>query len=142
MPSIFDSPHTDKSPSEARIFVEFHYIEIKDLLKHFLTLISASLVFSITFAEKIVDLEHATTSQQGMLFTAWFLLVIALGSCGLGLYTLYLSAERAINMELFQSEVDFRGLVRYSYLFQDIAGILFGVALLLLVIAAALKYYT
>jgi hypothetical protein len=44
----------DKNDSPQQKFLVFLYPEIKDLAKHFLTLISGVLVFSVTFSEKII----------------------------------------------------------------------------------------
>lgn len=126
-------------PSPSRVFLEFKYPEIKDLLKHFLTLISAALVFSVTFSEKIINFEKAGLGSKIVVISAWAVLVLALGACGLGIYTLYLAAERAIETVVSGEKEDYYNLVRRSYLFQDGAGILFGLGLCLLIIAAVHK---
>src|SRR5262245_40530737 len=74
--------------SSSKVFLAFKYPEIKDLLKHFLTLISASLVFSITFSEKIIDFNNATMGARIAVIGAWALLILAFGACGIGIYTL------------------------------------------------------
>jgi hypothetical protein len=53
-----DMPTSSDSPQEK--FLKFLYPEIKDLAKHFLTLLSGILVFSVTFSEKIVPVSEAT----------------------------------------------------------------------------------
>lgn len=128
-------------PSRARVFLEFQYPEIKDLLKHFLTLIAAALVFSVTFSEKIVNFQNAQRSQHVIVIVAWFLLVLALGSCGVGLYTLYLAAESAIGSEIYKRPTGLQVLIRRSYIFQDLSGFLFGLGLLLLVASAAINFW-
>jgi hypothetical protein len=129
-----------EQPSEARVFLEFQYPEVKDLLKHFLTLIAAALVFSVTFSEKIVNFQNARLSQHVIVIIAWFLLILALGSCGIGLYTLYLAAEGAIASEVYKRPMNFHVLVRRSYVFQDLSGVLFGLGLCLLVASAAINF--
>jgi hypothetical protein len=44
---------------EAKTFLDFVYPEVKDLCKHFLTLVTGILVFSVTFSEKIVIFQTA-----------------------------------------------------------------------------------
>jgi hypothetical protein len=140
MDNILPPLKETERPSEARVFLEFKYPEIKDLLKHFLTLIAATLVFSVTFSEKIVDFQHARRSQHVLVIGAWFLLISALGSCGIGLYTLYLAAEHAIATEVFKRVTNFHLLARRSYFYQDMAGVLFGLGLCLLVASAAINF--
>ena len=134
-----DKRYGRKEPSPARVFLEFKYPEIKELLKHFLTLISASLVFSVTFSEKIIDFSDAGIVQQAVVIASWFFLVLALGACGIGIYTLYLAAERAIHDVVYDQHNKWGGLARYSYYLQDAAGILFGMGLALLVVGALFR---
>jgi hypothetical protein len=101
-------------PPKARVFLEFKYPEIKDLLKHFLTLVSAALVFSVAFSEKIVNFETASFGQRTAVIFGWFLLIVALGSCGAGLYVLYLAAERALSEVVSGQPSDFGGIAKAS----------------------------
>ncbi len=127
--------------SPARLFLEFRYPEVKDLLKHFLTLISGALVFSVSFAEKFGALGGSSLQDRLVPIAAWSVLVLALGACGVGVYTLYLAADRALSavVDGNESKSGFERLARVSYAFQDIAGLLFGVGLTLLVAAAVLR---
>lgn len=84
----------------ARRFLEFDYPETKDLAKQFLTLVSAALVFSVTFAEKVVGLNQ----PRGLLLGAWagFLAAIALAGGSLllifvaGAYATHQPERRAL----------------------------------------------
>jgi hypothetical protein len=69
----------------AQRFLQFYYPEAKDLCKHFLTLISATLVFTVTFSEKIIDFQKAPIALRIVLFLSLFLMIVALGLCGAGL---------------------------------------------------------
>jgi hypothetical protein len=123
-----------------KTFLEFKYPEIKDLLKQFLTLISASLVFSVTFSEKIISFQEASSLQKGFVYGAWVALIVALGACGFGLYLNYLTAERAIDViATGNGATNFARLESRAYLFQDLAGLLFGAGFVLLVLSAILK---
>lgn len=139
MDEILNTIHNNPNIKNELMFVKFKYPEIKDLLKHFLTLISASLVFSITFSEKIVNFTEATFTQKATLFSSWGVLIIALGACGLGIYTNYLAAERALERISGTLTSSFEKLAASSYLFQDIAGGLFGLGMVLLVVSAIIK---
>ncbi len=137
---VFAMDPSSVADSAYELFIEFKYPEIRDLLKQFLTLISATLVFSVTFSERIVDYRRSSSAlQRNMVFTSWFMLVTALGACGIGLYLNYLTAEAAfVAMSSGVSE-QFRKLESLSYLFQDLGGILFGGGLMILVLAAIVK---
>ena len=128
-------------PSPARVFLEFAYQEIKDLLKHFLTLISAALVFSVTFSEKIIDFATATDGQKVMVVAGWFSLIVALGLCGIGVFTLYLTSSHAIATVLRGQDTGFRKWQKASYVFQDAAGAFFGIGLVLLVATAIARLF-
>ena len=121
------------------MFLEFKYGEMRDLLKHFLTLISGSLVFSVAFSDKIINYESASNTPRGLAIAAWISLVLSLGCCGYGIYTLYLAAEQAIRNVMFSENNDYHRRVRHSYFAQDSAGLLFGLGLVLLVVAASVK---
>jgi hypothetical protein len=62
----------------AELFLKYHFAETKDLLKAFLTLLSATLVFSIAFAEKIVNFQASTKAARAFLVSCWVLLVGAI----------------------------------------------------------------
>jgi hypothetical protein len=123
-----------------QVFLEFQYPESRDLLKHFLTLISASLVFSLTFSEKIIDFATARTVQKVAVVGAWSSLVVSLGACGLGIYTLYIVAERVTAGRAFDRDIEFDRHQRFSHLLQDLAGVFYGLGLLALVVAAIMRW--
>ncbi|MES2938808.1 MAG: hypothetical protein V4864_14065 [Pseudomonadota bacterium] len=79
----------------AETFLKFVYPETRDLCKHFLTLVSGILVFSITFSEKIVEFHKADVWPRRLLLFAWSMLVSAFLAGGLSLTMLFVSASRA-----------------------------------------------
>ena len=52
------------------------------MISESLTLLSATLVLSITFSEKVVDLNNAPSSAVSALFACWALLFMAIAACG------------------------------------------------------------
>lgn len=80
-------------------FLQFVYPEAKDLCKHFLTLVSGILVFSVTFAEKILTISTASKGQKLILFSAWVFFILAFILGGVSLTGLFLSAGRAKSAE-------------------------------------------
>lgn len=140
-----DMPEPDSSPIEmsvdfeAGMFLKHYYPETKDLAKHFLTLISGSIVFSITFAEKIVNFSQAPELAKYVLLSAWAFLIIALGACGLGLYLSFVAAEQAAGSLIYDYGRPFKAFARLSYLWLDVAGVFFGIGLAAMVAAAAIQ---
>src|SRR4051812_29567148 len=79
----------------AKAFLEFDYTETKDLCKHFLTLVSGVLVFSITFSEKIIDFPRASKTAKGLLLFSWVLFMAAIVCCAFGLYSIFKAGRLA-----------------------------------------------
>jgi hypothetical protein len=123
------------------IFASFHYGEIKDLAKHFLTLISGTLVFSVTFAEKIVPITKVTMPQKLLLGGCWVVLLASIFCAGLGLYVNYLAAEKAQGGIIYNHPKDYRTLARFSYSVLDLSAMLYGVALVLLAATAMTRLF-
>jgi hypothetical protein len=80
-------------------FLTYDYTEAKDLAKSFLTLVSAILVGTITFSEKIINFQTATASQRRLTIASWVFFVLAIISAGTGLVFLYNSAGIAVDCE-------------------------------------------
>jgi hypothetical protein len=115
------------------IFLKFDYIETKDLCKSFLTLVAAVLIFSVTFSEKIIDFLHAGTRERVLLAGSWSALLLATVSCGIGTYFIFnagLAASHQPTTQLYWT----RTLIAFRAL--HLAGALFLVALILLVVSA------
>jgi hypothetical protein len=130
----------DASPTqirEAEQFVRFWYSETKDLCKHFLTIVSATLAFSVTFAEKVVGVQGGMNASLWLLLFAWVLLVIAVVACGVGLLHTYRGGITATHHPERIAEVVRSGVVGTYYTLT--AGTSFVIALLLLAGAAFLK---
>lgn len=63
----------------AEMFLKYDYAETKDLLKTFITLVSATIVFSLTFSDKVIKYESATKEAKFRVICAWGLMFSALG---------------------------------------------------------------
>src|SRR3989338_6161900 len=89
------------------LFLKYHFAEAKDLLKSFITLISATLVLSIAFAEKIVDFHNSNKIAKVFLFVCWTLLILALVIAGISICYLALSGGEALygNRKLISDSV-------------------------------------
>ncbi|MBB4080544.1 hypothetical protein GGR28_003178 [Lewinella aquimaris] len=71
--------------NDAKLFIVHGYNEIKSLSIQLLTLLTAILIFSVTFSEKIVNFNQTTRSVRLMLVAGWALLMCAIVSDGVGL---------------------------------------------------------
>jgi hypothetical protein len=80
----------------AKLFLQYDYPETKDLCKHFLTLVTAVLVFSLAFSEKIVNFPTAPKPAKRLLLSAWCSMIGAIIVCGVGLCYITIAAGEAI----------------------------------------------
>lgn len=131
---------------QVKDFLTYDYGEAKDLAKSFLTLVSAILVGTITFSEKIINFQTAPALQRRLIISSWSLFVLAIISCGIGLIFLYNAANMAAQcgLNLCEMEYSFVGTVTmgaWNFLvlgndFLGVAGTLFVVGLVCLVVSA------
>lgn len=110
---------------QADLFLEVDFAEAKDLSKAFLTLLTAVLVASITFSEKIVGIGTSGWWARSTMVTCWLLLLLAIVACGAALALMATAAGYA----LYQPELGYQRLtVRAVYLYLT-AGVFFGLGL-------------
>lgn len=83
--TVPDSEFIDPSFKDAEKFIKYGYPEIKTLSIQFLTLLTAILIFSLTFSEKIVNYNQSKKSIRIILVAGWTLLIMAIISDGIGL---------------------------------------------------------
>jgi hypothetical protein len=91
--------------AQADVFIKSDYVEMKDLAKSFLTLLTAILVASITFSEKIVDLGRAGTWARSLIITSWVAFLVAIVSLGAGLSFMTLGAGCATYQPYLQYQI-------------------------------------
>ena len=120
-------------------FVTFQYMEMKDLAKQFLTLISGTLVLTVSFADKIVPLDKAGQFPKAMLATSWVLLVLSFVFAGISLVGMFSAAIAAREGRCYGRVIDYRRLSRPSYHFMNAAGLLFVGALTCLALTAGTR---
>jgi ABC-type dipeptide/oligopeptide/nickel transport system permease component len=116
---------------EAKLFLDRDYADAKDLIKAFLTLLSATLVASITFSEKIVDVSKAELLPLIVMITCWMLLLAAIVLCGSGLFVL----ASAAGIAAAAPEYSISPRVSRGALLVSVAGITFVLALIAMVVA-------
>jgi hypothetical protein len=119
--------------------MQYDYAETRSLCKDFLTLVSAILVFSIAFSEKIVDFANAPLHTRRWLLSSWQCFIAAIVACGIGLCFITLAGGAAVY------GVDAIGpwsggmyyWAEWSWLSIFLAGGLFVAGLIALIVAAA-----
>src|SRR5689334_5634133 len=78
-------------------FLTYDYGEAKDLAKSFLTLVSAILVGTITFSEKIVNFQTASTAQRLLVIASWTFFVLSIVLSGVAIVLDYNSVLTAVS---------------------------------------------
>ena len=75
----------DPSIPDPSLFLQYDFPQTRDLLKSFLTLVSAVLVLSVTFSEKITKTHDADVNVRRLMFASWvfFFLAIIFGGTGI-----------------------------------------------------------
>jgi len=119
----------------AKLFLEKDYAESKDLAKTFLTLLSALLVASITFSEKIVDIHNAKRTPLAGMLICWLLLLLAIVLTGSGLASMALAAGYAA----YYPATNYRALESHAVLLFVGGCFSFGVAMLALLVSGAVS---
>jgi hypothetical protein len=123
--------------SEAENFLKYDYAETKDLLKTFITLISATLVLSLTFSEKVIGFRDASDSNKYILFAAWVLFIVALIAAGIGICFIAAAAGKVIYGEIPLFNFSYWQLALTSWFFVLFAGGSYVTGLIALAVAAA-----
>jgi len=134
-------------------FLTYDYMEAKDLAKAFLTLVSAILIGTITFSEKIVNFQTATSAQRLLVIASWAFFVFAIIASGMAIVFDYMAVFSATNCQKAPCYFGLPLVVTFSvtagqFLFLGIgnslmalAGSLFSAGLLSLVISAVVAIY-
>jgi len=114
-------------------FLKYDYTETKDMCKQFLTLVSAILVTSLTFSDKITSLGDTSSTSKWLMLVAWSSFLLAIIFCGIGLLIITIAAGNAAG-----GGSTYRHTAYRSYVLIVLAGVCF-VSGLILLIATALK---
>ncbi|MCK1395266.1 hypothetical protein [Bradyrhizobium sp. 1] len=125
--------------SAPELFLKYHYAEGKDLLKAFLTLQSATLVLSITFAEKIVEFKASSGRAKNYLMTCWISLVVSIVLSGLSICAIALAGGVSLaDLYAKRTVISERvfDLAGCATVFGFLGGAVFVLALVLMILAA------
>jgi hypothetical protein len=129
-------------------FLKYDYANTVDLGKSFLTLVSAILVFSVTFAEKIINWEKSDLLSKSLLGVCWLLLIISIIGCGVSLNFIFGSALAVTHPNVSWRVVvygqikDYLKTANFAWQIMGIAGCSFVLALILMLVVAIRKMQT
>ena len=129
------------TPSDSDKFLSFNYQELKDLGKHFLTIVSGVVAISITFSEKMIDFTKATGLQKSLLIGSWSCLIVAVVTAGIGIYVNYVAGAHANGSIIKGSRTDFKSLVKITYVLYHVGGVCFVIGLCLMAAMSVLKFW-
>lgn len=119
----------------ATLFLTRDYAEAKDASKAFLTLLTAILVASITFSEKIVDVTKSDRKARAVMVASWVLLLVAIAACGAALALMMEAAGSAT----YYPHLDYRVLSQRAGILYMVSGVAFGSALAALLVAGVIS---
>jgi hypothetical protein len=103
-------------------------LETIDLAKSFLTLISAVLVLSLTFSDKIINEGQSNATARALVFRAWGFLFSSVVFCGLALCLLFIAALKAAHGNFFDFFTPYISYLIYAnggWLCMFLSGVLF-----------------
>lgn len=81
---------------EATDFLKYAFAETKNLAKHFLTVVTAVLVFSLTFSEKLASFHTASPVVRWSIVAAWTCMFLAIVSGGIAICYVALSGGQSM----------------------------------------------
>jgi hypothetical protein len=119
----------------AKRFIERDFAETKDLSKAFLTLLTAVLVASITFSEKIVDMKTAGPWSKGLMIGSWLCILGAIVACGTGLAVM----TNALGAAAWAPHLDWTVLEGRALILLVFSGVLFVLGLGFLLFAGLIS---
>lgn len=126
----------DPTIPNAELFMKYDYPETRELMKAFLTLVSATLVLSLTFSEKITKTHDADARVRRLMFSAWALFFIGIILGGASILFIAGAAGCTIYGDIPLIECGGWTLALWSWCTGLMAGISYVIGLLCLTFAA------
>ena len=105
---------------------------MKDLSKAFLTLLTAVLVVSVTFSEKIVNFQYRRLGPKLALVVCWILLLVAIASVGSALALM----TYALGFAVYFPDTEYSVLENRAVILFIVSGLSFGAAMTSLLVAS------
>ena len=115
------------------LFLKHDYSEAKDLCKQFLTLNVGVIVFSLSFADKVIEFSKTSEITRVVLLSSWSCLLGSLVGCGIALAYISLAAGQVV----YGERKDFQSISVRTIVGVVISGALFVLGLIALAFASA-----
>ena len=115
----------------AETFLDRDFAEAKDASKAFLTLLVAVFVASLTFSEKIVDLQRSGWWSRGLMIACWVLVLVAIACCGAAFALMMV----AVGYAAYAPQFSYWALEAKAIYLYIASGLAFGGGLVALLIA-------
>lgn len=117
------------------LFLKYSYPEARDMGLHFITVVTAVLIFSLNFAEKVFNFKNASGTKRLVVILGWCLFLISIILCGIGLTFNAVAGGGAVYRKDYYSHY-----AQLAYGFIIAAGLFFIAGLVFLIISAALSH--
>jgi F0F1-type ATP synthase membrane subunit c/vacuolar-type H+-ATPase subunit K len=115
------------------LFLKYQYPEAKDLCKQFLTLNVGVIVFSLSFADKVIEFSKTSEITRVVLLSSWSCLLGSLLGCGIALAYISMAAGQVV----YRERRDFQSISVRTLVGVVISGALFVLGLIALAFASA-----
>lgn len=125
-----------ETASLTELFLKYDYPETRDLMKAFLTVVSATLAFSVTFSDRIVRTRRPDKTIGRYMLLSWGFFFGALGCGGVSVVLIAVAAGCAIYHEIPIVPCDGWTFALWSWGAGLFAALMFGVGLVCLAAAA------
>lgn len=119
----------------AELFLKYDYAETRDLLKTFISLISATLVLSVAFADRILAARNPNRLGRKLLILCWVSLVASLIAAGIALCSIAAAAGAVLYGSIPVLNYNYWTFALTSWGFVIVAGLCFIGGLILMVMA-------
>ena len=108
-------------------FIDLGYDEIKTISIRFLTLLTAILVFSITFSEKVVNFDTAKARTKWVLISGWICLVSAITFDGIGIaLNVYALASALYDQSINEAVGNFKSISYLEFTVRALVSMILG----------------
>lgn len=128
-------PIMDPTIPSPELFLQYDYPETRELMKSFLTVVSATLALSVAFSEKIVRTHQADGRVRWFMLTTWCLMFAALLFGGGSIVSIAAAAGCAIYGAIPLVSCGGRTFALIAWGLGILAAILYGVSLLFMAMA-------
>ena len=104
-----------------------------------MTVVAGVLAVTVTFAKDIIDFTNASTFQKALMMITWGCCLVAFLLGGCAIFLNYNAGIAAKHTTLYGILNPYRRMTFLTYICLDVGGVLFVIALALLVVGGAVR---